>query len=78
MGMEFVFQHQETQSRFGLPERLPFPSSAVSFVLLTYEDRWSVHLGTVQPTYSSILAFKAQLYLLCHSQLSQHPQQVAT
>lgn len=60
--------------------RLAFPSFAMSFVLLTYEDGWSVPLGAVQPTYSSpsILASKAQLYLFCHSQLSQHPQQVAT
>lgn len=54
MGLESVFQHPGTQSRFGLLVRLPFPGFAVSFVLLTYEEGWSAHLGAVQPTYSSL------------------------
>lgn len=79
MGLDTeVFQHPGTRSRFDLPVRLAFPSLAMSFVLLTYEDGRSMPLGAVQPAYSSILASKAQLYLFCHSQLSQHPQQVAT
>lgn len=55
MGLETdVFQHPGTWSRFGLPVRLAFPSFAMSFVLLTYEDGWSVPLGAVQPTCSSL------------------------